>query len=211
MKNIIPLIIIVLHVLSCKNKESIQDQNIQSTDIPIHEFREEMRSVKSKSLQTSTGKNIKLIIKEKSNGLLDLNVYSKDFKNMNDSLVISDADPLQNLKLIDLDNNGYDELYLITSSSGSGSYGTIFGFASNNDLSLTPIYVPEIKENDVQPEGLFYGYMGHDSIYFDDSKLYRRYPVYKEGDPNCCPTGGIKTHQYTLKAGEASWILAIEQ
>lgn len=211
MKNIIPLIIIVLHVLSCKNKESIQDQNIQSTDIPIHEFREEMRSVKSKSLQTSTGKNIKLIIKEKSNGLLDLNVYSKDFKNMNDSLVISDADPLQNLKLIDLDNNGYDELYLITSSSGSGSYGTIFGFASNNDLSLTPIYVPEIKENDVQPEGLFYGYMGHDSIYFDDSKLYRRYPVYKEGDPNCCPTGGIKTHQYELKAGEASWILAIEQ
>lgn len=211
MKTIIPLFILVFFVYSCKNKETSQDQNDQPTDIPINEFRNEMRSVKNKTLQTSTGKKIQLIIREKSSGLNDIKIFSPDFENMKDSLFIKDADPLQYLKLADLDKNGFDELYLITSSSGSGTYGSIFGFASNRDLSLTSIYVPEITENDVQSNGLFYGYMGHDSIYFDNSKLYRKFPIYKEGDPNCCPSGGHKTHHYTLRAGEASWILDIEK
>lgn len=211
MKTVIPLIFIVLLVYSCKNKETDQDQNNRSTQIPINEFRDEMRSVKNRTLHTSTGKSIVLTIKEKSSGLNDFTIISTDFKNMSDSLVIKDADPLQNVQLKDLDNNGFDELYLITQATGSGSYGSIFGFASNNDLSLTSIYVPEISENDVQLNGPFYGYMGHDSIYFEDARLFRKYPVYKQGDPNCCPTGGDKTHQYTLKAGEASWVLAIEK
>ncbi|MGI9531070.1 hypothetical protein [Lutimonas sp.] len=211
MKTTIPLLVIVLLVCSCKNKETVKDQNKQSTEIPIKEFRDEMRSIKNQALRTSTGKNIQLIIREKTGGLNDFTVVSADFENMNDSLIIKDADPLQYANIVDLDHNGYDELYLITSSSGSGSYGSIFGFASNQDLSLTSIYIPEITENDVQLNGSFYGYMGHDSIYFENDQLFRKYPVYKEGDPNCCPSGGYKTHHYTLKAGEASWILAIEE
>jgi hypothetical protein len=52
--------------------------------------------------------------------------------------------------------------------------------------------------------------MGHDSIYFSNNRMYRKFPVYKEGDANCCPTGGDKTLSYQLKAGEATWKLEIE-
>ena len=80
----------------------------------------------------------------------------------------------------------------------------------NRDLSLTPIYIPEISENDLLPDGAFYGYMGHDSIYVSHNKIYRKYPIYKDGDANCCPSGGNKTLGYVLQQGEASWILNIE-
>jgi hypothetical protein len=35
----------------------------------------------------------------------------------------------------------------------------------------------------------------------------RKFPIYLDGDPNCCPTGGHSTIIYDLKAGEASWKL----
>jgi len=53
--------------------------------------------------------------------------------------------------------------------------------------------------------------MGHDSVYIEGSRLYRKFPVYKEGDANCCPSGGTKTIKYTLKKGEASWQLVIDK
>ena len=75
---------------------------------------------------------------------------------------------------------------------------------------MTPIYIPEISEKDLLPEGVFYGYMGHDSIYISDNKIHRKFPIYKDGDANCCPSGGNKTLGYELKQGEASWILKLE-
>jgi len=175
------------------------------------EFKEEIKSVEKAVYKTATGKSIELIIHKKSSGLNDFTIIALDFTNSKDSLTIKDSDPLQQVLVEDLDSNGYDELYLITTSSGSGSYGSIFGFASNQDLSLTTIYVPEITENDVQLDGSFFGYMGHDSIYSNESKMFRKYPLFKEGDPNCCPTGGDRTLSYQLKAGEASWILEIKK
>jgi len=108
----------------------------------------------------------------------------------------------------DINSDGFDELYLITQSTGSGTYGTIYGFTSNNDKSITPIYIPKISEKDLK--GNFKGYMGHDSIYISNNKLFRKYPVYKEEDANCCASGGDKSIQYILKKGESSWILGIK-
>ncbi len=207
MKIILPVLMLILFSLSCKQEQSstkinkIEEASIESED--------HSKQVEKILHQTATGKTIELIIEKSSNSLSDFTIVSVDFPNNNDSLSIKDSDPLQLSVIKDLDANGYDELYLITTSTGSGSYASIFGFASNQDLSLTSIYVPGISENDVQLNGPFYGYMGHDSIYFSDNRILRKYPVYKDGDPNCCPTGGYKTLSYQLKAGEASWKLEI--
>ncbi len=210
MKRLLPLFIVLLLTFSCKPEQGQKDSNqtISTSKLEI-EIDEEIKSVEKVVYKTATGKSIELIIHKKSSGLNDFTIVALDFANGKDSLGIMDSEPLQQVMVEDLDSNGYDELYLITTSSGSGSYGSIFGFASNQDLSLTTIYVPEITENDVQLDGPFYGYMGHDSIYSNEGKIYRKYPIYKEGDPNCCPTGGDKTLGYELKAGEASWILEI--
>jgi hypothetical protein len=53
--------------------------------------------------------------------------------------------------------------------------------------------------------------MGHDSIFIANKKLFRKFPIYKDGDEQCCPTGGTRTLNYLLTKGEASWILEINQ
>ena len=186
-----------------------------SNDIPPYQNvtkseRQSDPKIKSEMRTTATGKSLQLLIRENDSSLNDLIIIPIDFENSKDTFRINDADPLLNTWLLDLDNNGYDELYLVTSSVGSGSYATIYGYASNQDLSLTPIYVPTISENDVMEGGDFIGYMGHDSIYVEKNRIYRKYPIYKKDDPNCCPTGGNKIVRYQLKAGEASWILEID-
>ena len=168
-------------------------------------------SKESTIFKTSTGKSISIIKDRISSSLNDLNIVAHDFENTKDTFKIKDCDPFKQAWIEDLDQNGFDELYLITVSAGSGSYATIYGYASNQDLSLTPIYIPEISEKDLLPNGDYYGYMGHDSIYIANKKIYRKYPVYKDGDANCCPSGGNKTLGYELKQGEASWVLKIKK
>jgi hypothetical protein len=51
--------------------------------------------------------------------------------------------------------------------------------------------------------------MGHDRYAIEDGYLTRRFPVYKNGDPNCCPSGGERILYYTLVPGEAAWQLKL--
>jgi hypothetical protein len=73
--------------------------------------------------------------------------------------VFEDRDPISDVFTADLDGNGFDEIYIVTTAAGSGSYGTILGFASNKDKSLSMIHFPEVREGDET----FEGYMGHDT------------------------------------------------
>ena len=211
MKTLLPLVIIIILSYSCKQDQasSKSDKANEPANIIVAP-QEGLKQIENIIYKTASGKSIDLIINKKNNSLSDFTIVAIDFQHSTDSLGISDSDPLQDVAIKDLDANGYDELYLITNSVGSGSYSSVFGFASNQDLSLTTIFVPDISENDVQTGGPFHGYMGHDSIYFTNNRMYRKYPVYKDGDPNCCPTGGDKTVSYQLKAGEATWKLEIE-
>lgn len=211
MKSFLPLFLCLSLFYACKQEKSTSVSEPEPIEKKISAVDAKDPDTNDPTiLKTSTGKSIKLITDQKSSSLNDLKIVALDFTNTKDTFKIEDCDPLQHAWIKDLDGNGYDELYLITTSSGSGSYATIYGFASNQDLSMTPIYIPEISEKDLLPEGTYYGYMGHDSIYAANNKIYRKYPVYKEGDANCCPTGGNKTLSYALKQGEASWILKIE-
>lgn len=105
----------------------------------------------------------------------------------------------------DLDGNGFDEFYIITISSGSGSYGNIIAFASNRDKSLSMIYFPTIREGGEH----FVGYMGHDNFHLSENKLIRSFPIYLLSDRNTNPTGGTHQLTYGLYPSEASWLLKI--
>ncbi|MCP4884001.1 MAG: hypothetical protein GY908_09420 [Flavobacteriales bacterium] len=211
MKSFLPVLLFIILFWSCKQEKSAPSSEKQSTENSITIADTEISDdLDGTVFKTSTGKSIELITDQKSSSLNDLKIIPLDFSNTKDTLKIEDCDPLQNSWIQDLDQNGFDELYLITASAGSGSYAKIYGYASNQDLSMTPIHVPEISDKDLLADGDYYGYMGHDSIYIANNKIYRKYPVYKEGDPNCCPSGGDKTLSYTLQQGEASWILKIE-
>ena len=106
-------------------------------------------------------------------------------------------------ELADLDSDGWPEVYVYVSSAGSGSYGSLVAYAVNNGKSMTPIYLPPLEQT---PEALD-GYMGHDEFAVLENRLVRRFPVYRDGDTNADPTGGMRQVQYRLEKGEAGWVL----
>lgn len=110
-------------------------------------------------------------------------------------------------EVADLDRNQSPEIYVFVNSVGSGSYGSLVALSSNNRKSLTDIYLPDITED----KKLSAGYMGHDEFAVIESVLARRFPVYKPGDTNIKPTGGMRQIAYKLVPGEAGWVLKVKR
>lgn len=161
----------------------------------------------SKTYRTKTGKTIVVSQSHPAGrSLATIEVRSEVFEN-NFKEVFEDRDPISDVFVADLDGNGFDEIYIVTTAAGSGSYGSVLGFASNNDKSLSMIHLPEIRQGDVN----FDGYMGHDTFTIEGRKLVRIFPVYGKGDTNEKPTGGKRKLVYGLVPGEAGWQLRVEQ
>jgi hypothetical protein len=160
-----------------------------------------------KEYTTKTGKTI-IVLETHPVGqsLSTIAITTKGFE-QNDAQTYEDRDPISDVFLSDLDGNGFDEIYIITTSAGSGSYGTVLGFASNKDKSLSMINFPETQESDKN----FEGYMGHDTFKIEDQKLVRIFPVYNDGDTNRNSTGRSRKLVYGLYPGEAMWQLKVEE
>jgi hypothetical protein len=150
-------------------------------------------------LKTKTGKTI--VIKEThpegfSTSLIE--VIPADFRDSN-AIEIGKTDPMARAELTDLDNDGYSELFLFTQSAGSGSSGTVYGFASDKDKRLVKIGIKPNTEEEYSEGGDLEGYMGHDSYHFEKGMLIREFPVYKSNDSNITPTGGTKEVYYKYR------------
>jgi heat shock protein HslJ len=109
--------------------------------------------------RTRTGKTIVVSQTHPAGrSLATIEVRTEGFEH-NYGEVFEDRDPISDVFVADLDGNGFDEIYIVTTAAGSGSYGTILGFASNKDKSLSMIHFPEVREGMRH----FEGYMGHDT------------------------------------------------
>ena len=139
--------------------------------------------------------------------IASLKVTTKGFSAVNTVHDLGNVDPVAKIFLNDLDKNGFEEIYIITRSAGSGSYSNIYGLASNRDKSATPIFVRPISEKDISRSGLFEGFMGHNTFKIKNGKLVNSFPVFNADDSNAKPTGGTRSIEYRLFAGEAGWIL----
>ena len=107
----------------------------------------------------------------------------------------------------DLDANGFPEIYIYVTSAGSGSYGSLVGYAVNRGKSVSPIYLPPVSDS----PALSQGYRGHDEFAVVEGTLIQRFPIYRDLDTNARPTGKIRQLQYKLKAGEAGWVLRLDR
>jgi hypothetical protein len=110
-------------------------------------------------------------------------------------------------EVADLNVDGAPELYVYVTSAGSGSYGSLVAYSSNKRKSLSEIYLPPVSENPKASQG----YMGHDEFAVIETTFVHRFPIYRPGDSNTKPTGGIRQLQYKLVPGEAGWILKLNR
>lgn len=109
-------------------------------------------------------------------------------------------------EVADLNADGWPEVYVYATTAGSGSYGTVVGYAVNRGKSLSEITLPELTDDPVASAG----YQGHDEFRIVESTLSRRFPVYLSGDSNAAPGGGQRQLHYRLIAGEAGWLLKLD-
>ena len=151
-----------------------------------------------KSLQF---KSISFDIDTKGSGSLrQLIIQPKGFEETNKSFELEIDGKITEAQVADLNSDGFPELLIFTQSAGSGSYGNVIAFSSNGAKSMSQVYFPRTSEN---PK-LNKGYMGHDTFLINESTLIQEFPVYKEGDPNSNPTGGIRRIEYKMVDGEAA-------
>ena len=149
-------------------------------------------------LTTKTGKRITVNETNPSGeSLSTITLIPSGFEN--NSEIVLEKNKLTNFFLIDLDRDGYDELAVITTSAGSGSYGDITLFTTSKDKTLALLDVPTLDEDLTKKGALFDGYQGHDNFKkVDDGLLVREFPTYNASDTNNLPTGPVKKVFYTL-------------
>jgi hypothetical protein len=99
---------------------------------------------------------------------------------------------IANAELGDLDRDGSPEIYVYTSTYGSGVFGKVIGY------EFFPKSFDVIKTEQLTASQLV-GYMGHDSFKIENFNLVRKFPIYKSGDANFKPTGGTRTILYQLR------------
>lgn len=201
MKLVAGILIVMVIVSACSARQNSSNNTLKS------EIEQN-----SKEYQTKTGK-VFVVLVDHSQGasICDVKITTKGFTASNLIYDLGTVDKIDTVFLADLDQNGFEELYIVSQSVGSGSYSNIYGMASNKDKSATSIYVPPISELHMEKGGFFEGFMGHNQFTVERGKLFNEYLVYLEDDSNSNPNGGKRKVLYGLIAGEAGWILNPER
>ena len=96
---------------------------------------------------------------------------------------------IQDCWMTDLDGDGNGEVVLFSKSAGSGGYANLHVYKFDG-TDLQPIELPA-----PDPE-LMSGFQGRDWYEIEDGMLIRKFPLYLEGDANCCPEGGSRTIEF---------------
>jgi hypothetical protein len=92
----------------------------------------------------------------------------------------------------DVTGDGQRDLVVFVTSAGSGAYGLIDIWERTGSRYKAGIVA------DLMPDQRA-GYRGHDTYAAAAGVLRRSFPLYREGDPNCCPTGGTAIFRWDAK------------
>jgi len=198
--NKLSLILIAVLLYSCdfKSKKAESENNSIPQSVETNSSAK-VESEAKREMQTKSGKSFAVVeLHPVGLSLSDIAIVPTGFQQQ-DSIKIKDADPIiteNGVELADLDNNGFEEVYIFTRAVGSGSYGEVYAFASEKDKVLKPIDCSAISETKTSE---FKGYQGHDSFKIEGNAIVRTFPIYKDGDGNASPSGGKKSVPYKLK------------
>ncbi|NLR92949.1 hypothetical protein [Flammeovirga agarivorans] len=198
MRTLLIITLLFLFTTSCTtNEKNEKDTSVNNSSGDY------TSTIVNHSIETESGMLFTLTEERVTNSVSNISIQGMNFPNSNDIINIDQTDPIEQFNVMDLNDDGYEELYISQRTPGSGAYVKLIGVSSNRDNSYSKIYVPSVSENDELSEG----YMGHDEVEFTRKDIIRTYPVYKEKDSNAHPTGGVRTVKYELITGEAGYIL----
>lgn len=111
---------------------------------------------------------------------------------------------VKDAEVADLNVDQSPEIYVYLTSEAGDS---LVALSANKRKSLSDVYLPPLDET----SGAAVGYRGHDAFAVGEGRLLRRFPIYRDGDADTDPTGGMRQLQYRLEPGEAGWRLVVDQ
>ncbi len=198
------ILILAAAVVSCSNDtEAVEKDTPVESDTPAEQpapsSEYDQKIVHLETYTTKTGKQFIVTVKPLSASVSRITVQGMGFPETQGVFSYRNSDPVENAQLTDLDGDGFEELYIITRSVGSGSYGTLRAFASIGDKAIAEVEVPPF-------EGPYYeGFRGKGVFTFQGNRVIHFWPVYNEGDTNANPTGGSRLIFYRLdKEGDGA-------
>ena len=189
--------------ISCQKKSETTTESTQPKD-SITTISLEPVEPKTAFKKTVSYKTIRFDITKSGD---TLTIQPSGFESDNTKVIKTIEGTVSNIEVDDINTDGSPELMIYITSAASGSYGTAIGFSGNNNKSMSEITIPRIVDNPKTNKG----YMGHDEFALVEGTLVQRFPIYKEGDTNSKPTGGMRQIQYKLKNGEASKVFAVDK
>ena len=193
----------ILLSISCQKKSETTTESTQPKD-SITTTSSESVEPKTDFKKTVSYKSIRFEITKSGD---TLTIQPSGFESDNTKVSKTIDGTVTNVKVDDVNADGSPELMIYITSAASGSYGTAIGFSGNNNKSMSEITIPSMVDNPKANKG----YMSHDEFALVEGTLVQRFPIYKEGDTNSKPTGGMRQIQYKLKNGEASKVFAVDK
>lgn len=162
-------------------------------------------------LLTKTGKTL-TVNEANPNGQSLSSISIIPFGFATNTPVTLETNKLTDFFLTDMNGDSFDELVLISTAQGSGSYGEATIYTTVKDQELLPVTIPKITEDDTKQGGLFEGYMGHDTFAITEKGLLARsFPTFTASDTNSMPTGPIKTLFYTLTEKDNTYTIVFSK
>ncbi len=156
----------------------------------------------TKEYKTKTGKTFVVVTTHPEGASLsNIKVTLKEVPGS--EMSFDKVDPINKVMVDDLDADGFDEIYISTTSAGSGSYGNLYGVASNKDKSVSGVYMPTVEQADMAKGKHFEGYEGHDDFQIIENSVVRTFPIKADKATK-------RQVNYKMKAGEATFLFYIK-
>jgi hypothetical protein len=177
MKNtILYITVICLFLISCNEKKPetvIKSDSVENMTIKI-----DTTEIIKKELKTANGKLFTIIESKPTYSMSNYLITGAGFENSEDTIKFYNMNPMTATLLSDINKDGFDELYIITKTTGDERFMDLMAFTSGKENNFREIIVEPVEPEDVKNDKMFDGYMGHDSIYIDGSGIIREFPVY---------------------------------
>lgn len=146
---------------------------------------------------------------KQSSSMAQIHVQGIGFQQANQTLCFDKVSPFESALVADIDNNGFEELYVITRSTGKKKQAGIYGIVSVGGVKYKPIYIPEFDTSNGSSFSYLDGYKGNDSIYIKDKTLKRIFPVALFDSLANCERNGFREITYKLVEFENSFSLQV--
>ena len=150
-----------------------------------------------------SGKSFTILQSPESDYLVNVYIIGNGFPGSRDTILFDEIELIDTVLIADINNDGYEELYIFTKGFFPGAYDHVFGVTSDEDISYKEINFPDMKPSDFIENGVLNGYQGQDVYTLEDNTIKRAFPVYNAGDFYNSPSRGYRTLYYTLEKADS--------